>query len=279
MSSWERGLRPFWNSRASTGWDHWLRKTQLAQSKECLFPEVPRTKHVSSYGTTVTGSMVAFFEQYAFAQRPAGLKFPNLGDLHVSGYDAQLAQLLANARVAASTEDALSSRSSSSSSTATVLPYSSGQWPSIAGQMQLMSTGPRGYHKGMILLKVPGSQQPLILADRRLCPYLPESERLIPHPGLTPIAAETAESCDHACAKKQLVCRARDLPFLNTCSALQKAFPCQRGCGSETGSEIPCYVTDAGLATYQYCLVTDLPEADCAAAHRSTARLCACVPP
>lgn len=71
-------------------------------------------------------------------------------------------------------------------------------------------------------------------------------------------------------------CSTQDFWFINTCEELQQHFPCQRGCAVELGDDVPNYVVNPALATYQTCLVTQ-KEPKCSAKHPDTRRLCPCV--
>lgn len=72
-------------------------------------------------------------------------------------------------------------------------------------------------------------------------------------------------------------CAGSELAYLNRCTLLANIFPCQGGCGLETGSEIPTYVSHPGATTYGQCLVTHTPENKCNAKHYMTNRVCPCV--
>ena len=72
-----------------------------------------------------------------------------------------------------------------------------------------------------------------------------------------------------------LECKKADFWFINTCEELRQHFPCERGCAVELGDDVPNYVINPELPTYQTCLVTQR-EPTCAASHQDTRRLCAC---
>ena len=63
-----------------------------------------------------------------------------------------------------------------------------------------------------------------------------------------------------------------------SCEALARHFPCEAGCGHQVGDELPAYVHDSALDTYQQCLVSDITFSTCEAAFSKTTRLCRCVP-
>jgi hypothetical protein len=81
-----------------------------------------------------------------------------------------------------------------------------------------------------------------------------------------------------ACGSQGRRCDGRSIPFLNNCAMLQSHFPCEAGCGHQVGDEIPCYVSDPQQPTHRQCLISDEGKASCGAAHRSTRRICPCLP-
>jgi hypothetical protein len=70
-------------------------------------------------------------------------------------------------------------------------------------------------------------------------------------------------------------CEAHEFWFINSCTELSKHFPCEQGCALVLGPDIPNYVDDPQLSTFQKCLVTQ-QEPKCQASHPGTSRLCAC---
>lgn len=73
-----------------------------------------------------------------------------------------------------------------------------------------------------------------------------------------------------------MTCSTEDFWFINTCEALARHFACEAGCAVELGPDVPNYVHDPSLNTFQSCLVTQQTPR-CTAAHRSTQRLCPCI--
>ncbi|CAL1131159.1 unnamed protein product [Cladocopium goreaui] len=75
-------LAPLWSSFPSTGWDHWIRHgVPQLRYRDCVAPEVPRSKHVDTKGTNVkAGSGI-----YKLLEKMAFSKLPN-GELHDVSY-------------------------------------------------------------------------------------------------------------------------------------------------------------------------------------------------
>ena len=62
-------LREEWPSTPTMGWDYWMRTAFRRADKECIVPEVPRSRHASRKGSSVvTHEQVEYFELMAFAQ-------------------------------------------------------------------------------------------------------------------------------------------------------------------------------------------------------------------
>lgn len=54
-------LAPEWPNFPSTGWDHWLRHgVPSLRFRDCVAPEVPRSKHVDNKGTNVKAGTRVF---------------------------------------------------------------------------------------------------------------------------------------------------------------------------------------------------------------------------
>lgn len=92
-------------------------------------------------------------------------------------------------------------------------------------------------------------------------------------------AAAPGLSCDAVCSAVGQRCKAEYLPLLNTCAALEGAYPCN-GCRASFGTEQPAYVDPSAEAQFGpgQCLYnTGAASSTCEASHASTLRLCPCV--
>ena len=78
------------------------------------------------------------------------------------------------------------------------------------------------------------------------------------------------------CSNASMACSEDNFWFINSCSVLRRHFRCERGCAVELGLDIPNYVMDPSLRTYQTCLVSQ-SQPSCTATHMATARLCPCI--
>ena len=80
-----------------------------------------------------------------------------------------------------------------------------------------------------------------------------------------------------SCRNQEMECNSHEFWFINSCEELSKHFPCEQGCAVELGNDVPNYVVDASLGSFQTCLVNQ-KQPKCEAANPSTRRLCPCVP-
>jgi hypothetical protein len=65
---WTQELSRLWPTQPSTGWDHYIRQQpETSGNRECIYPEIPRTKHISKHGSNVnTADQVQRFARYNF---------------------------------------------------------------------------------------------------------------------------------------------------------------------------------------------------------------------
>lgn len=91
-------------------------------------------------------------------------------------------------------------------------------------------------------------------------------------------SAGTSVDCTTLCEQQQRRCDPSLFTIINTCSIMQKHFPCT-SCEVNYGPEQPAYVTTASQNEYAgRCLVSSSPtDTTCGASHKDTQRLCACI--
>lgn len=92
------------------------------------------------------------------------------------------------------------------------------------------------------------------------------------------LVAAQGDSCDTACAKKDMHCDARFIASINNCEMLAKHFPCEKTkCSKNYGHDQPAYVSNKANSIFGSCLVND-KEAyySCSGSHPDTSRLCPC---
>lgn len=238
-------------------------------------PEVSRTHHIAKHGTNVNSEKdLSIYKRMVLSKLPPG----NLGDLSYllkDNFEARLMDSLQSAKLLPRKQ-----LMGLQASQRYVVPFTVEEFKEVGVQFNLYPAQFRSHHNGLLLTRDPRSGAAIALVDRRRGEkYLPEEEAIRPPPDIQYIAAQQGHSCDITCGT--LVgyrCDEKFLPFANTCKLLKAHFPCEEGCGHETGDEIPCYVApQTGLITTTMCLVSDIAP-KCRAAHPKTRRLCACVP-
>lgn len=249
-------LREAWPWAPTTGFDHWIRAASPVRRRDCLFPEVPRVRHVATTrSTNVKGDQAARLANFAFwrGEGPSPLDAP----LTRAEYDATLASLMARADelVVADVPTLL------------VQAKSLGLWP----------TDFRGHRRGVVVLRRPPNRTVLVVDDSS--DLLPPGRRRALPPGARVVPADrVGASCDTVCHEDR--CRDDLLSLVDDCAVLVAQFPCERGCGHQLGIDLPAYVDDPRQPTHQQCLLSNKAalRSTCAARHPSTRRLCVCLP-
>jgi hypothetical protein len=239
---WREELAGKWPEKATTGWDHWMRLSSVSLGRECVRPDVPRSRHASQRGTNVKNNKP--FEAFAFER--AGVR--TFGDLHgllLPMYDGGVSRLFLSpahkwpgpARLTWA-GSALPWLAGLGAGEIVVLTYTRESYRQVASALGLWKESPRGTHNGTIILRTP-RKAILVLADKRKCPWLEPKMGMAPAPGFVEMPAAPGVSCDGACAGRQgadgapMRCDALQLEFSHSCEALTRAFACEAGCGHQ----------------------------------------------
>jgi len=268
-------LRAKWPERATTGWDHWMRLSTTSKGRECLRPEINRSRHASSRGTNVVNNKP--FERFTF-ERTGVDSFGDLSYLLQPAYESATAQLLRTAKPVSVPEgrDSLERwLTKLPTDVPSLLLYVREEYQALAKRLGLWGENPRATHNGTITLRLP-SRATLVLADRRRCPYLPPALRETPADGSF-VVAKIGKSCDEACRDRNEECISKELEWANSCEVMRSHFKCEAGCGHQVGAELPAYASSKSLDTYQQCLISDIAFSKCDAKYAKTTRLCRCV--
>lgn len=286
---WMSELRARW---PADHWDWWMRTDTVSLNRDCIVPEVSRTRNIGSSGSTVLAGS-PFFRKFiapiAFNQEDVG----TFGDLSYLLTDSQnqwlSSTLFSSHRITgpggvSALNPPLSHLQQAISQPFhrhLLLLYTLDSYQIYADALGILPT-PRSTRLGVSVLRPSSSMNGslLLLADAREAKLLPDQDRLPPTPGVFAVAAKQSESCDDACLRHgNATCSRPDFQQLGRCSALLRLFPCERGCqGGVTGDDVPNYVSHPSKTQfYGMCLVSSaLPT--CAAAHWSSSRACACLP-
>jgi len=274
------------------GWDYWMRVAFRRAGKECIIPEVSRSHHVAEKGSSVNSKKsVELFTMMTFADVPSFCKpteiceqFGDVSYLIAERYEASLRAVIETApRI---NNPAELDAAKLDSSKVYVIPY---KYESNKDEVMFkLGVRPRshrniipkdirsehygvfaGRHKDTIVLAVDMRSQQN---------YLRASERIMRNPNMKPVVGKPDTTCTETCTEKGLQCRLDQMPFLNDCDELRKVFPCEQGCAHQVGKELPVYVSASIESTFQQCLVTFISPMSCEGKHKSTTRICACMP-
>eukprot|EP00747_Dinoflagellata_sp_TGD_P064221 gnl/TRDRNA2_/TRDRNA2_153805_c0_seq2.p1 gnl/TRDRNA2_/TRDRNA2_153805_c0~~gnl/TRDRNA2_/TRDRNA2_153805_c0_seq2.p1 ORF type:complete len:816 (+),score=142.21 gnl/TRDRNA2_/TRDRNA2_153805_c0_seq2:173-2449(+) len=285
-------LREVWPVAPTMGWDYWMRVAFRRFEKECVIPEVPRSRHAAKKGSSVTHSkQLLLFASMALATIPSvcGLtqpcqQFGDISYLMLDNYERWVREAIAKSQIV-SIQD-IRSAAGLDSKALYVVPYLMEEYNSIVEPLGLRPKGTanaipadiRGEHYGVLDGRHLASRTRVLLVDRRSSRhYLPPKEQVNMSSNAVAMAAKKGESCSAACSSAGMWCDSSQLHFVNDCQALRKHFGCEQGCAHQVGKELPVYVPEPKEPTYQQCLVTFISAMKCDGKHDSTQRLCACL--
>ncbi|DBA72905.1 TPA: hypothetical protein ACH3X2_009866 [Trebouxia sp. C0005] len=260
-------IGPHWPKQS---WDHWMRLNTTAKGRECVYPEVNRNYNIGEKGVNMNSQVFKqYLTQMSFNQELI-MDYGDLSYLLEAEYEQQLVALSQDAELMSLP---IGTRSLSQGKVYLAL-YTAESYPRTARKLGIWPF-PRGHHHFVTKLPVKGAM--LLLADQRFCPLLPEQHSMKPRKGLRAFPAAQHESCYAACRNQEMECNSHEFWFINSCEELSKHFPCEQGCAVELGNDVPNYVVDVSLGSFQTCLVNQ-KQPKCEAANPSTRRLCPCVP-
>ena len=282
-------LRLRWPDKPTTGWDHWIRLSTSMNKRECIYPEIPRTKHVSTHGTNVNSAdAVQKFQRYAFINDISPgtdrTKFIDTQKLLDANYNEGMKALVRHAHRVKHVSDVeyhhIDGNKDSDDDLSFLILYNREDYETLAPRVGLPRTQSRGWYRGIVQTFLRESSKykgrRLFLAERHSADFIHDHEKLKPSANMQIIGAKRGEPCAAACKRNNLLCKDGDLEFVNSCESFQGVFGCENGCGHQVGAEIPCYVAKQSEPTFRQCLVSDSGRIGCLASHPATQRLCAC---
>ena len=174
------------------------RATAAAEARECIFPEIPRTKHVGDRSrgwlTTSASAQQSWFDLMALHDSAEGLRFADVAAASVDSSHDVMLDLISSAKILHCLWEALIDPPAGAAGEAggvMVYVFEAGakhagqdeRWDTVAEMFGLMGRGngwdrlPRGYYRGVVRTRV---GKTLVLLMSSLSPYLPQV------PGLTP---------------------------------------------------------------------------------------------
>jgi hypothetical protein len=81
----------------------------------------------------------------------------------------------------------------------------------------------------------------LLLADSRVCPYLPVNLKISANSLMKPIAGPEGGNCLGVCSNEGFRCDQSSFDFINSCKSLSLFFPCESGCDYNVGSKLKLF--------------------------------------
>lgn len=293
-------MRKEWPAAPTMGWDYWTRVFFRTHEKECVIPEVPRSRHLGRGGSSVkTAKQSQYFDSLGLAAVESscgpGLageapcrQFGDVSYLIDAEYEKRVLAAVAAAHpISDSDLRSIGKRGGPPQKSLYLLPY---RYESFKGLRVLVGLHPkdvgaypippdvRSEHYGLVVAKHVESGSWVLLVDcRSTRNYCPENLRLKRNLYVRPVAANKGENCVAACGREGGTCDDQQLHLLNNCHDLKSVFPCEEGCAHQVGMELPAYVTEPREPTYRQCLVTFMATLNCVKSHAHTSRLCACV--
>eukprot|EP00754_Rhynchopus_humris_P007702 Rhum_TRINITY_DN13536_c0_g2::Rhum_TRINITY_DN13536_c0_g2_i1::g.61126::m.61126/K00726/MGAT1; alpha-1,3-mannosyl-glycoprotein beta-1,2-N-acetylglucosaminyltransferase len=271
-------------------WDHWMRAQTTARGRECVVPFLSRNRNVGAKGSTSNKDFFArYLKDIAHYDGTSSVALGDLRYLLSSRYKTRLHRLVEGADATLSASEitlpdegeADPSWMSGKEAATFLVPYSRETYGQLSKRLRIYAT-PRAFHQYTTVLKY--REATLLLLDRRMSPYLPESKALRPAAGLRAVGASgVGQSCNDVCEAQEggWDCARSQFDWVNQCRVLAKVFDgCPHGCRREWGKDIPNLehlgATENAFGGQQ-CLVTeDTPTCD--ARHAKTQRICPCVP-
>ncbi|KAF4681239.1 hypothetical protein FOZ60_012428 [Perkinsus olseni] len=279
-SLWDR-IRWKWPNAPTTGWDHWMRLSTTHEGRECIYPEVPRSRHIAVEGSNVHAADQAGIYQRMALSRGGGGEYDEALRKMISLAIPSTLDQLTNILIQGQQAGDNNAGGLVPMDRIYMIPYLREEYPIIQQRLNLFPNYFRGQHKGVVIINIHAARTRLIFIDRRSGhQWLPNNISVTPPPLMTYLPASRGVSCNDAChSNNGMVCYDHLLEFANDCHVMLTHFPCEQGCGHQLGLELPAYVLDGGLHTFGQCLVTDHGAPSCLTSHPSTARMCVCLPP
>ena len=268
-------------------WDHFMRVHSTSKGRECVVPYLSRNKNIGISGST---SNANFFKTYlqdvASYEGGGAIAFGDLSYLLFRNYEKGVQKLVKKATIMLSSdiyfaEEGEPDPSWMGADKVVLIPYLREQYDRLSKKMRIYHT-PRSFHQYTLLLRYRGVQ--VILADKRLSPFLPKKKASKPISGLRVVPAPSVgKSCNDVCESLEggWDCAKTQFDFINQCRVLQKVFKgCADGCRKEWGKDIPNREhlgAEENAFGGRQCLVTEeIPT--CEARHPKTQRICPCTP-
>lgn len=265
-----RSLRRHWprgnynGAPVASGWDFWIRGLFQLRDWMCVYPVLPRVRHVGKGGVHVMTRKEM--------KRYDGMVVADVADGVVDWKGVMKG---------VSVEKEMRKRAKWIGGKDSV-PFRRELYGKMARQMGLWPVL-RGHLGFTIRLRV--HKKDVLLYDERHARKWHARMLSVKdvQETVTAYVGRLNESCDETCERANLVCDAAQLEWFNTCHDIRKVFPKCAGCIYETGSDLPAFVAyEAPLETAGWCVITQFGngahgELTCDGRFQWTRRACACI--
>eukprot|EP00592_Proboscia_alata_P008860 CAMPEP_0194361466 /NCGR_PEP_ID=MMETSP0174-20130528/9051_1 /TAXON_ID=216777 /ORGANISM="Proboscia alata, Strain PI-D3" /LENGTH=1292 /DNA_ID=CAMNT_0039133693 /DNA_START=376 /DNA_END=4254 /DNA_ORIENTATION=- len=283
-------------------WDWWMRLDTTTRRRDCIFPEISRTRHLgTSGGATVSSAVVSqFLKGVVYNERFMDFHLdynsnvieidPWLSKeeyknsvvqiannaLHFP-YDSQAGQYIIKHVESAETHPLVGNLEGHN---AILISYDIHDYENIANLLKVIKSrrcsweGITVFHMDVNIFEF----EYLLLADEQEVRYLSKLYKG-PFYGFNEVITQEKDvTCDYACNKLGMVCVENQFVYLNNCNAMKRNFNCKGCIGGVKGDEIPAYGTAKEKPQfYEQCIVSSPTASKCNARHWSTQRLCPCI--
>lgn len=295
-TAWLR-LREQWPTTPTMGWDYWMRVAMRREGQACIIPEISRSHHVSEEGSSINkASQLKLLKMMAFAAIPNSCgssgpcrQFGDISYLVESTFDNWLRRTIDGAPQASIDQAHAKPHGQSHlrAGTLYVVPYLREKFVSAREKIGFMPKGTknaipsdiRAEHYGLMHTKHESTRAHLLFVDQRSPGnYLKPGLQIERNPNMQSVAAKQGDDCQTACSTRNMQCHQDQMHFLNTCKELEAQFGCPEGCAHQVGKELPVFVPDVTQPSHGQCLITFISALSCMGKHKSTSRLCACLP-
>lgn len=253
---------------------------QLKQ-KDCLYPEVSRNFNFGQIGANV--QLLEYLQYFTKNQLQETFvqQFENVDQLNSKHYSNYMRQQITKAEVIQPTQvillrNKMEAWHQKKEYHTIVTSFTKETYEEFKIHFKLFRTPYFGSFMNMIDFK-PSPYVTVYLGNAKTSDLLP-NDLQIKRKNIKEVIGKQGQSCSEVCKVQGLECLIDQMDYINSCNVLSKHFKCERGCVVETGSDLPCFVTDAtNVVHYQQCLITE-ERTSCGGSHSATTRLCPCAP-
>ena len=252
-------------------WDWWFARPDVTKGRECIAPEVPRSKHIGADGVHYKNNDL--YEQMAFANIPADENTFDFESIDLVTYDEKLAGWLAQAELLR-TVDEFAAVFNASKSGFFLMPIVDKNTEKAVDNYLRHFRSFYCSHRGLLVKKRPETNTVFLFAHTRNGPeWLPKDLRAPLPRGVHVVLSAPGENCVQTCAR--LV-----VPHKRVCSfdALRMMQNCDF-CPSQQCENKNLFHTHNGLIINQNdqtCSLSTFSSIRCDEAFPGFSRICPC---